>query len=159
MRSAHLLISVPSGDVRAAFTAVSDFTRFPSLAQDVRAVRTDQAVRGSRVSFWEVNFRRGVLRWHEWESVDADRLRIEFGQTDGDFADFIGFWQLSPAGNGFRVRFEVSWDFGIESLAGIMDPIAERVVKRVICSVLAGLFGDLTVVEGGEALADLAGIL
>jgi ribosome-associated toxin RatA of RatAB toxin-antitoxin module len=153
-----LRVSVPSGEVRAAFAAVSDFTRFPSLAEDVRAVRTDQTV-GNRVSYWEVNFRRGVLRWQEWESVDADRLRIEFGQTDGDFAEFAGFWQLSPAGNGFQVLFEVSWDFGIESLAGIMDPIAERVVKRVICSVLAGLFGDLTVVEGGEALADLAGIL
>jgi hypothetical protein len=37
-----------------------------------------------------------------------------------------------------------------------MDPIAERVVKRVVCSVLSGLFGEITVVRGGEALTDLA---
>ena len=28
--------------------------------------------------------------------------------------------------------FEVTYDFGIESMAGILDPIAERVIKRVV---------------------------
>jgi ribosome-associated toxin RatA of RatAB toxin-antitoxin module len=157
MRSTRLRVSVPSGEVRAAFESISDFERFAVLADDVREVRTVSAG-SARVSYWEVNFRRGVMRWHEWESVDPAALRIEFDQTDGDFAGFRGSWQLSALDSGFEVLFEVSWDFGIESLAGIMDPIAERVVKRVICSVLAGLFGDITVVEGGEALADLAGI-
>ncbi len=36
-----------------------------------------------------------------------------------------------------------------------MDPIAERVIKRVVCDVLAALFGHITVLEGGEALTDL----
>jgi ribosome-associated toxin RatA of RatAB toxin-antitoxin module len=96
------------------------------------------------------------MRWNEWESVDADRLRIEFDQTDGDFAEFHGFWQFSPEIGGCEVLFEVSYDFGIESLAGIMDPIAERVVKRVINTVLTELFGDVEVLVGGEALVDLA---
>ena len=104
---------------------------------------------------WVVNFRRGLMRWHEEETVDADALRIDFDQTDGDFAEFHGSWQLTPVLGGAQVMFDVTYDFGIESMAGLMDPIAERVIKRVVCSVLSALFGDVTVTEGGEALADL----
>ena len=145
-------------DVHRDFQRVADFGLFPSLADDVRSVEVHPAPSPDvpRDSDWEVNFRRGVMRWNEWESVDTDRLRIEFDQTDGDFAEFHGFWQFTPRVGACEVLFEVSYDFGIESLAGIMDPIAERVVKRVINSVLTELFSDVEVLEGGEALVDLA---
>jgi ribosome-associated toxin RatA of RatAB toxin-antitoxin module len=145
----------------AAFPPIADFTRYPSLADDVREVRTAAAstVEGKRESHWVMNFRRGLMRWTELEVVDHGRLRIEFEQTDGDFEDFRGSWQLYPADPGTEVLFEVSYDFGIESLAGIMDPIAERVIKRAVCSVLSGLFGEIRVLEGAEALTDLAGPL
>jgi hypothetical protein len=178
MRTAELIVRYPTEDPHRDFQRVSDFQLFPMLAEDVRAVRVHPAPAtdlprdcvysgegharheacgraGTTLSEWEVSFRRGVLRWTEWETVDPDRLRIEFDQAAGDFADFRGHWQLTPVRGGCEVRFEVSYDFGIDSLAGIMDPIAERVIKRVICSVLSGLFGEITVVRGGEALTDL----
>ncbi len=160
MRTVRLLAGFATEDVARDFGRIADFGVFPTLAEDVRAVEVHPAPSAdvSRDSDWEVNFRRGVMRWNEWESVDADRLRIEFDQTSGDFESFQGFWQLTPVDGGCEVLFEVAYDFGIESLAGIMDPIAERVVKRVICSVLSGLFGDIEVLEGGEALVDLAGL-
>jgi ribosome-associated toxin RatA of RatAB toxin-antitoxin module len=160
MRTVRLHIRFPVDDPVAAFHAIADFAAFPALADDVRAVDVHPApVPGApRDSDWTVNFRRGLLRWNEWESVDADRLRIEFEQTDGDFADFHGHWQLTATGGGCAARFEAGYDFGIESLAGLMDPIAERVITRVVCSVLTGLFGDITVIEGGGSLVDLARI-
>ena len=161
MRTVMLRSRFATEDAHRDFQRVADFGLFPSLAEDVRAVETHPAPSRDmpRDSDWEVNFRRGVMRWNEWESVDVDRLRIEFDQASGDFEEFHGFWQLDPVTGGCEVVFEVTYDFGIESLAGIMDPIAERVVKRVICSVLTGLFGDLAVLEGGEALVDLAGLV
>jgi ribosome-associated toxin RatA of RatAB toxin-antitoxin module len=140
------------------FVAIADFERYPALAADVRAVRTTPAAHPGtpQLSDWEVNFRRGIMRWTERELLDADRLRIEFEQTDGDFEDFRGSWQLSAAqAGGTEIAFEVSYDFGIESLAGLMDPIAERVIKRVVCEVLACTLGNVRVVEGAEALRDL----
>lgn len=154
MRSIHLRVEVAAVDPAAAFGLVADFTRFPDLAEDVHAVETTPGT--PRMSDWEVNFRRGIMRWTEREAVDHQRLRIDFEQTDGDFEEFRGSWHLTDAPLGAEVHFEVTYDFGIESLAGIMDPIAERVIKRAICSVLAGLFTDLAVREGGEALDDLA---
>ncbi|GAB1515632.1 type II toxin-antitoxin system RatA family toxin [Actinophytocola sp. KF-1] len=150
MRATSIKVRVRTGDVAAALTEIADFTRFPDLAPDVRAVTS-----GDGGSDWVVNFRRGVLRWHETDTVSTADLRIDFAQTDGDFAEFHGSWRLRPVIGGAHVTFEVAWDFGIESMAGLMDPIAERVIKRVVCDVLRGLFGAVTVLEGGEALTDL----
>jgi ribosome-associated toxin RatA of RatAB toxin-antitoxin module len=150
MRATSISIRIRTDDVPAALTAIADFARYPSLADDVRAVEPD----GSG-THWTVNFRRGLMRWHETDVVDPAASRIAFTQTFGDFADFHGSWTLTQVIGGARVDFAVTWDFGIESMAGIMDPIAERVIKRVVCDVLSGLFGEITVLAGGEALTDL----
>ena len=150
MRATSISVRIRTGDVPAALSAIADFPRYPALADDVRTV--EPTTHGSQ---WTVNFRRGLMRWHEMDVVKADELRIDFTQTDGDFAEFHGSWHLVPVIGGARVEFEVTWDFGIESMAGLMDPIAERVIKRVVVAVLSGLFGDVTVLAGGEALTDL----
>jgi hypothetical protein len=150
MRATMIKVRIRTGDVPAALRSIADFARFPSLADDVRSVTVD-----ADGSHWAVNFRRGLMRWHETETVDAATLRISFEQTIGDFADFHGSWQLTPVIGGAHVVFEVTYDFGIDSMAGLMDPIAERVIKRVVCAVLTGLFGEITILAGGEALVDL----
>jgi hypothetical protein len=150
MRATSISIRIRTEDVPGALAEIADFGRFPSLADDVREVLPDAGG-----THWTVNFRRGLMRWHETDAVDPASLRITFEQTSGDFAEFGGSWQLTPVIGGARVDFAVSWDFGIESMAGIMDPIAERVIKRVAVAVLTGLFGDVTVLAGGEALTDL----
>jgi hypothetical protein len=143
-------VRIRTGDVPGAVAAIADFGAYPALAADVRAV-----IPVTSGTQWTVNFRRGLLRWHETDVVSPADLRITFTQTSGDFAEFAGSWQLTPVIGGARVDFAVSWDFGIESMAGIMDPIAERVIKRIVCDVLSGLFGEITVLAGGEALTDL----
>lgn len=150
MRATSISVRIRTDDVPGALAAIADFGRFPSLAEDVRAVNTDTV--GSQ---WTVNFRRGLMRWHETDVVDQEALRITFEQTSGDFASFGGSWQLTPVTGGARVEFAVTWDFGFESMAGLMDPIAERVIKRVVVAALSGLFGEIAVLAGGEALTDL----
>lgn len=149
-------------DPVTVFIAVADFDRYPSLAADVREVRTTPAANpdGPKETYWEVYFRRGIMRWTETDVIDLDRLRIDFEQLDGDFEDFHGSWQISPVrAGGAEILFEITYDFGIESLAGLMDPIAERVIKRACCEILGGLFGDVRVLEGAEALTDLGPLL
>ena len=150
MRATSITVRIRTDDVPAALESIADFTRFPSLADDVRSV-----VPSADGSQWTVNFRRGLMRWHETETVSPADLRIDFAQTEGDFAEFHGSWQLTPVIGGATVVFDVTFDFGIESMAGLMDPIAERVIKRVVRDVLSGLFGEITVLAGGDALADL----
>lgn len=151
MRSTRLLVALPTDDAHAALARIADFAAFPSLAEDVRSVDVRRWDVDGGSSSWVVSFRRGVLSWTEQDVVDSAEQRIDFRQIAGDFADFHGSWQVTPG----QVLFEATYDFGIDSMAAILDPIAERVIKRVVRSVLSGLFGDIEVLEGGEAFADL----
>jgi ribosome-associated toxin RatA of RatAB toxin-antitoxin module len=150
MRTVAMTVRIAADNPRAALAQIAEFDRYPALASDVRHVESH--VDGSD---WVVNFRRGVLRWTERDTVDLGWSRLDFEQVTGDFAAFSGSWRLSRGIGGCVVRFEVSWDFGIESMAGIMDPIAERVIKRVVRDVLSALFPGTTVLDGGDALTEL----
>ncbi|MFI1369202.1 type II toxin-antitoxin system RatA family toxin [Streptomyces griseochromogenes] len=158
MRTIHLRTTVPADDPDKAFERLVDFTEYSTLAEDVRSVRVHPAPEPGqpRVSEWEVNFRRGIMKWSERDVIDPVQRRVVFDQIDGDFERLEGTWQLDGVEAGCEITFEATYDFGVDSLAGIMDPPAERVIKRSICSVLAALFGEVTVVVGGEALTDLA---
>ncbi|HET8658561.1 MAG TPA: SRPBCC family protein [Micromonosporaceae bacterium] len=157
MRSIRLRAVVPTDDVALVFKQVTDFASYPARSPDVHSVEVLPAtVPGEpQHSMWEANFRRGVMRWTEQDQIDPDQMCVTFRQVDGDFDGFDGTWRLRAVADGCEVLFEVAYDFGIDSLAGIMDPLAERVIKRAICAVLAGVVGAVTVVEGGEALTDL----
>lgn len=157
MRSIYLHAEVPTGDADLVFKCITDFKSYPAVSSDVRSVTTHPAPAAGQAQHtdWEVNFRRGIMRWTEWEDIDHERLQVKFCQIDGDFDDFHGYWQLTPTVSGCRVELRVTYDFGIESLAKIMDPLAERVIKRAVCSVLVDIVGEVTILEGGAALTDL----
>ncbi|WHT17445.1 SRPBCC family protein [Crossiella sp. CA-258035] len=142
MRRIHLLAEVPGASPAQAFTLLTDFTRFPAIAEEVRSVEVFPGE--PRHSAWEVAFRRGRLRWREWEHLDPATTSVEFGQVDGDFEHFRGAWRITGAETGCTVDFQVDFDFGIDSLAEAMDPVAERLLRRVMGSVLSGLFGAAT---------------
>ncbi|GAB3461927.1 type II toxin-antitoxin system RatA family toxin [Actinophytocola sediminis] len=150
MRTVTLTARIAADDARYALARIAEFDRYPLLAADVRHIESHVDS-----SDWEVSFRRGVLRWTEREIVDFGRSRIDFALVSGDFAAFSGHWRVTRGIGGCVVRFTATWDFGIESLAGIMDPIAERVIKRVVCDVLSGLFPATTVLDDAVAVPDL----
>lgn len=157
MRSIYLHAEVPTEDADLVFKQITDFARYPQVSPDVRSVEIHPATASGQPQHtdWEVNFRRGIMRWTEREHIDGKRLHVGFEQIDGDFDEFHGWWQLAPTASACGVEFRVTYDFGIDSLAGIMDPLAERVIKRAICAVLADVVGEVAVLEGGAALTDL----
>jgi ribosome-associated toxin RatA of RatAB toxin-antitoxin module len=145
MRTVQLHVAVPAA-TDYAYEKIGDFARYPDLVDVVRSVR----VRGGD-SDWEVYFRNGVLRWSETDLMDRGRLRIAFAQTDGDFDHFAGHWCVRPLAAGSLVHFEADFDFGIPSLAGILDPIAERTFQETVLQILVGLFGAGRLVEQDDA--------
>jgi hypothetical protein len=144
MGTARLGIRFASEDVHRDFHRFADFGHYPAIAHSVRAVAVHPAPSPdlARDSDWEIIIGDTILRWNQWESVDPDRLRIEFDQSRGDFTLLHGFWQLHPLIGGCDVWFEATFDLG---LSGVMDPIAEHALRQITCSVLAGLFGDITI--------------
>ncbi|WP_030759228.1 MULTISPECIES: type II toxin-antitoxin system RatA family toxin [unclassified Streptomyces] len=149
-------------DARAAYELVRDFARYPQLVPIVRRVDVAAAGPGGAVlSDWEVDFRNGVLAWSEEDVFDDTAMGITFRQTEGDFETFDGRWSITPADGdraGCTVRFEAEFDFGLPSLSQIIDPVAERVLRETIATILrtllhtgadAGADADAAVAAGG----------
>jgi ribosome-associated toxin RatA of RatAB toxin-antitoxin module len=154
MRSVEIIAVVPEIDLGTAFATISDFGRYPALVPEVvRSVTVQPARPGEPiVSAWEVFFRNGILAWTEVDHLHPASATIDFEQTVGDFEEFSGGWRLTPfvasGAPAVRVVFTADFDFGVPSLASIIDPVAERVLVETITEILRGLFGTVLTVAG-----------
>jgi ribosome-associated toxin RatA of RatAB toxin-antitoxin module len=141
MRHVELDAVVLGENARTVFESVARFDRFPKLAPHVSSTTVHGTLPDAKgSSSWELHFRSGLLRWTEEDRFLQDELEIRFEQEDGDFDVFEGTWALSQEGENVVVHFEVDFDFGIPSLEGILDPIAERVIKETVAWAVTGLF-------------------
>lgn len=148
MRRVNLAAVIKATKATDVYDAVFRFERYPDLAPHVRRTTVHEAFPApTGSSSWELHFRSGLLRWTEDERFDRDALRMEFEQADGDFDSFTGTWALTQVGPDTELRFEADFDFGIPSLEGILDPIAERVIKETVAWVVVGMFADVTLAE------------
>lgn len=157
MRDVQLTVRVAGTGAGEAFDRIGEFAKYPDLVDVVRSVILHPARDGEpERSDWEVYFRNGILRWTEDDVFDRDARRITFAQVDGDFEEFAGAWQVSGRPGGCEISFAAGFDFGIPSLAGILDPIAERVLKETIARVIAALFDPIEIVGDEPVAAALA---
>ncbi|WP_432092893.1 type II toxin-antitoxin system RatA family toxin [Streptomyces sp. bgisy100] len=140
MRAVQLEVGFEGVQPQDAYARIADFERYPSLVAAVRQVTVHPGTPPEPLhSDWEVDFRNGVLSWSEADTFDDDHQAITFEQTSGDFESFTGRWQVEADGDGCLVRFEATFDFGLPSLAGIVEPVAERVLRENILAILDGL--------------------
>lgn len=126
------------------FAVLREFSTYPDLVDTVNSVdwvehHVAPDGTGTAVSDWEVRFRQGPLRWQEEDVFDPAAGTISFTASDGDFDEFAGGWSLEPADHGCTARFECTFDFGIASLAGMLDPLAARVLTESMTDIITGL--------------------
>jgi ribosome-associated toxin RatA of RatAB toxin-antitoxin module len=151
MRSVELTLNSPA-HADFAFQRITEFERYPDFVDEVRSVVVHAEDGETLMSEWDILFRNGPLRWSEVDYIQSAVRRIVFEQTSGDFEVFRGSWQVKPAENGCSITFEAIFDFGIPSLAGVLEPIASKVLKEAIATIVYRLLGEATVV-GEPAVA------
>lgn len=152
----HVLLDalVKDVDPLTVYDSVIEFGRYPELAPHVHTAVVHQTrPEPTGRSSWELHFRSGLLRWSECERFRRDELVIEFEQRSGDFDSFRGRWDLRADGQDTDLHFEADFDFGIPSLAGILDPIAERVIKETVAWAVVGMFDDVRLAGEPELTA------
>jgi ribosome-associated toxin RatA of RatAB toxin-antitoxin module len=142
MRHVEIHGFIPGAQATTAFNTLADFNRYSHLVDVVRSVDLHRP-NGPETAYsdWVVEFRGGLLCWREEDWFDAERLRLDFRQTEGDFDEFFGGWQLEQTADGVRTALIADFDFGVPSLASIIEPVAERVLTDVTRLILTGLFG------------------
>ncbi|WP_306300067.1 SRPBCC family protein [Streptomyces sp. NRRL B-24085] len=141
VRRVELRALVRAERAEEVFAQVVRWDRYAELAPHVESavVHTGfPATEGS--SSWELHFRSGLLRWTEHERFEPGRGEVRFEQADGDFDSFSGSWEVRQDGPDVQVAFVCDFDFGIPSLEGILDPIAERVITETVAWTLTGMF-------------------
>lgn len=147
MRSVQLDLTIPGLAPDEVYATLADFDRYPAFAPAVRSVIVTPTDEHVSISRWEVNFRRGVLRWVEEDTFDPAARRIAFRQLEGDIAVFEGAWSCRPVQGGTSVRFEARFDMGIPSLADALEPIAARTLVDNTEAIVSGLFGGTSVLD------------
>jgi ribosome-associated toxin RatA of RatAB toxin-antitoxin module len=141
MRRVELGAVIRDTAPETAYVEIARFERFPDLAPHVQSTIVHSALpEPTGRSSWELHFRSGLLRWTEEERYQQAEGIIAFEQLNGDFDEFSGTWTLTADGPDTRLRFSAEFDFGIPSLEGILDPIAERVIKETVAWVVVGMF-------------------
>lgn len=153
MRHVEVHAFVSDVDADTVFDTLADFTHYARLVDVVRSVELDRSSDAQARSTWVVEFRNGLLRWTEQDWFRRHELRLDFEQTEGDFEEFRGGWVLEPTGGGVRTALVADFDFGVPSLASIVEPVAERVLTEVTQLILLGLFGDRVHLQGDTRLA------
>ncbi|MEU1017317.1 SRPBCC family protein [Streptomyces sp. NPDC005900] len=151
MRHVELEAVVPAEQVSTVFDSVMRWEKYPDLAPHVNSTTVHATLPETACSSsWELHFRSGLLRWTEDDTFLPEQGEIRFEQSDGDFDSFTGTWALTQSGDDVAVRFDADFDFGIPSLEGILDPIAERVIKETVAWSLTGLFPGTRIAGGIE---------
>ncbi|MFD4528583.1 type II toxin-antitoxin system RatA family toxin [Streptomyces sp. NPDC058470] len=151
MRHVELDALIPAEQADAVYDSVRRWERYPDLAPHVNTTTVHATYPAENASSsWELHFRSGLLRWTESDVFVPEQGEIRFEQTDGDFDSFVGTWSLLQDGADVAVRFTADFDFGIPSLEGILDPIAERVIKETVAWALTGLFPAVRLLGGVE---------
>ncbi|MFI5800463.1 type II toxin-antitoxin system RatA family toxin [Streptomyces sp. NPDC051677] len=131
-----------SRDADEVFDRVRDFERYADHTDAVREVTVVADEAGTVDSAWAVNFRSGVLQWTERDVIDPVARSITFEQLTGDFARFVGSWDVRQTDDDVVVLFSCEFDMGIPSLEPIINPVAMRALIDSIGLILRGLLGD-----------------
>jgi ribosome-associated toxin RatA of RatAB toxin-antitoxin module len=140
VRTVQLELNIPNRPPAEVYATLADFGRYAQFAPAVRSVAVTHAGEHTTVSRWEVNFRRGILRWVEEDIFDPVGHQIRFRQLEGDIALFEGSWSCVGDGGGTSIVFEARLDMGIPSLADALEPIAARTLVDNTAAIVSGIF-------------------
>ncbi|UVF77093.1 type II toxin-antitoxin system RatA family toxin [Gordonia mangrovi] len=126
-------------DADAAFARLCDFETLAGLVDDVERIEITPVGPGEQISSWGVIFRRGVMQWRERDVIDHDARTISFSLIDGDLAYLEGHWSVEKHEAGCVITFRSEFDFGIPSMAAMLNPLAERELRRNNRAIIAAV--------------------
>jgi ribosome-associated toxin RatA of RatAB toxin-antitoxin module len=117
----------------AAFAVFDDLETHVVRTSVVRSVTVEPGDGPDhRISCWQVQYRKGLLKWSQHDHLDREARVLTFTRRDGDPAELSGTWAVDPEGDGSRVTFTCRFDLGVPTLSGTLDPLAGRILRETI---------------------------
>ncbi|MEJ8634763.1 MULTISPECIES: type II toxin-antitoxin system RatA family toxin [Streptomyces] len=106
-----------------------DIEAFPSYMEGVNEVEITEEDGDRRTSSWVVELKGSEMEWDQEDVIDAGRRRVEFRQTDGDLANYEGYWQIVEDAEGVGLELKVEFDIGLPMVAEMIHPAVAKALE------------------------------
>jgi ribosome-associated toxin RatA of RatAB toxin-antitoxin module len=131
-----IVVDAPARDV---YELAKDQERFPQFMPDVETVTVLERHADRVVTKWKTLIEDAPIEWLEEDRFDDAAARIDYRLIEGDLDTFEGSWTFVPTAEGTLVTLDVTYDFGVPTLAELIGPTLEKKVRENAEMMLAAL--------------------
>jgi coenzyme Q-binding protein COQ10 len=131
-----IVIDAPAA---AIYELAKDQERFPQFMPDVESVTVVERHPDRVLTRWKTLIEDAPIEWLEEDRFDDAALRIEYKLLEGDLDTFEGTWSFVSDTGGTLVALDVTYDFGVPTLAELIGPTLEKKVRENAEMMLAAL--------------------
>jgi coenzyme Q-binding protein COQ10 len=121
------------------YELAKDQERFPQFMPDVESVTVVERHDDRVLTRWKTLIEDAPIEWLEEDRFDDAALRIDYKLLEGDLDTFEGAWTFAPDPAGTLVTLDVTYDFGVPTLAELIGPTLEKKVRENAEMMLAAL--------------------
>jgi coenzyme Q-binding protein COQ10 len=134
--TASIVVDAPAARV---YELAKDQERFPQFMPDVESVTVVERHADRVLTRWKTLIEDAPIEWLEEDRFDDAALRIDYRLLEGDLDTFEGAWTFVDDAGGTRVALDVTYDFGVPTLAELIGPTLEKKVRENAEMMLAAL--------------------
>jgi ribosome-associated toxin RatA of RatAB toxin-antitoxin module len=121
------------------YELAKDQERFPQFMPDVESVTVVERHDDRVLTRWKTLIEDAPIEWLEEDRFDDVALRIDYKLLEGDLDTFEGAWTFATDPAGTLVTLDVTYDFGVPTLAELIGPTLEKKVRENAEMMLAAL--------------------
>ena len=131
-----IVVNAPARDV---YELAKDQERFPDFMPDVELVTVLERDGARTISRWKTLVEEAPIEWIEEDLFDDGALRVDYRLLEGDLDTFEGSWTFDERDGETFVRLQVTYDFGVPTLAELIGPTLHKKVLENSQMMLASL--------------------
>src|SRR5262245_16094065 len=118
-----------AGTPEQVWKVLLDCEAFADLLEGVNEVTIGEQDGDRRLSSWIVELKGSEMEWDQEDILDHAQLRWDFRQTDGDLAQYEGYWQVLEDGAGVALELKVEFDVGLPMVADMIHPAVAKALE------------------------------
>ncbi len=124
------------GTADQVWKTLLDFESYPSYMDGVKEVTVEDEDGDTRSSSWLVELKGSEMEWEQADTVDHEARRLAFRQTDGDLAQYEGYWQVSATDDTVALELSVEFDIGLPLVAEMIHPAVAKALEGYQLAIL-----------------------
>ncbi len=131
-----IVVNAPARDV---YELAKDQERFPEFMPDVELITVLERSGDRTISRWKTLVEEAPIEWIEEDRFDDAARRVDYKLLEGDLDTFEGSWTFDERAGVTFVRLQVTYDFGVPTLAELIGPTLQKKVRENSEMMLAAL--------------------